>query len=39
MGAHMKTSDYKAAPFAFDKARPFAHPYYWAPFLIYGNWL
>jgi CHAT domain-containing protein/tetratricopeptide (TPR) repeat protein len=24
--------------FTPDKARPFAHPYYWAPFLIYGNW-
>jgi CHAT domain-containing protein len=24
--------------FAYDKTRPFAHPYYWAPFLIYGNW-
>jgi CHAT domain-containing protein/Tfp pilus assembly protein PilF len=24
--------------FVYDKTRPFAHPYYWAPFLIYGNW-
>ena len=21
-----------------DAKRPFAHPYYWAPFVLYGNW-
>ena len=21
-----------------DKSKPFAHPYYWSPFVLYGNW-
>ncbi|HMJ09680.1 MAG TPA: hypothetical protein VK468_11785, partial [Pyrinomonadaceae bacterium] len=21
-----------------DPKRPFAHPYYWAPFILIGNW-
>lgn len=25
-------------PFKADKKRPFAHPYYWAPFVLFGNW-
>jgi len=25
-------------PFKVDKERPFAHPYYWAPFVLFGNW-
>ena len=25
-------------PFVFDKAKPFAHPYYWSPFVLIGNW-
>lgn len=25
--------------FVKDNARPFAHPYYWAPFIMMGNWL
>jgi len=25
--------------FVVDPARPFAHPYYWAPFVLMGNWL
>jgi CHAT domain-containing protein len=28
-----------AAPFAFDEKKPFAHPFYWAPFFMMGNWL
>ena len=24
--------------FQFDPQRPFAHPYYWAPFILIGNW-
>ncbi len=24
--------------FAFDEAKPFAHPYYWSPFILIGNW-
>jgi CHAT domain-containing protein/Tfp pilus assembly protein PilF len=30
----------EAAPaFAPDPRAPFAHPYYWAPFILIGNWL
>jgi len=25
-------------PFKVDKKKPFAHPYYWAPFVLFGNW-
>ena len=28
-----------AATFTADPAAPFAHPYYWAPFILMGNWL
>jgi len=24
--------------FTKDKAKPYAHPYYWAPFILIGNW-
>jgi CHAT domain-containing protein len=24
--------------YAFDKNKPFAHPYYWSPFVLIGNW-
>jgi CHAT domain-containing protein/tetratricopeptide (TPR) repeat protein len=24
--------------FVFDPAKPFAHPYYWSPFVLIGNW-
>ena len=24
--------------FAFDKNKPFAHPYFWSPFVLIGNW-
>lgn len=24
--------------FAYDENRPFAHPYYWSPFVLIGNW-
>lgn len=24
--------------FSPNPAKPFAHPYYWAPFVLYGNW-
>jgi CHAT domain-containing protein/Tfp pilus assembly protein PilF len=27
-----------APPFKRDEAKPFAHPYYWAPFILIGNW-
>jgi CHAT domain-containing protein len=26
-------------PFATDPDAPYAHPYYWAPFILMGNWL
>jgi CHAT domain-containing protein len=25
--------------FKVDPKAPFAHPYYWAPFILMGNWL
>jgi len=25
--------------FELDANSPFAHPYYWAPFFLMGNWL
>jgi len=29
-----------AAPtYAANAAAPYAHPYYWAPFILMGNWL
>lgn len=27
------------APAPIDPARPYSHPYFWAPFLLMGNWL
>lgn len=24
--------------FAYDPKRPYAHPYYWSPFILIGNW-
>jgi CHAT domain-containing protein len=29
----------QAAPFKVDAKAPFAHPYFWAPFFLMGNWL
>ena len=38
--ATRKESAAKDEPaFATDGARPYAHPYYWAPFVVMGNWL
>ena len=25
-------------PFTRDPSKPFAHPHYWAPFVLIGNW-
>ena len=25
-------------PFKFDSQAPYAHPFYWAPFILIGNW-
>jgi CHAT domain-containing protein len=27
------------ATFTPDPSKPFAHPFYWAPFILMGNWL
>ncbi len=27
-----------AKPFILDPKRPFAHPFYWSPFILIGNW-
>ena len=29
----------EAARFSADPKAPYAHPYYWAPFFLMGNWL
>jgi CHAT domain-containing protein len=26
------------ANFAYDSKKPYAHPYYWSPFILIGNW-
>jgi CHAT domain-containing protein len=31
--------DGKPAPFVAPARAPYAHPYYWAPFILMGNWL
>jgi CHAT domain-containing protein len=28
-----------AAKFMLDRNAPYAHPFYWAPFFLMGNWL
>ncbi|MCB1024727.1 MAG: CHAT domain-containing protein [Acidobacteria bacterium] len=28
----------KKKDFVYDKERPFAHPYFWSPFVLIGNW-
>ena len=28
-----------APPYIADPAKPYAHPYFWAPFILMGNWL
>jgi CHAT domain-containing protein len=27
-----------ATAFKYDATKPYAHPYYWAPFVLIGNW-
>jgi CHAT domain-containing protein len=27
-----------AVRFRKDRRKPFSHPYYWSPFVLYGNW-
>jgi CHAT domain-containing protein/Flp pilus assembly protein TadD len=31
-------SEGDAPLFVRDERRPYAHPYYWSPFILYGNW-
>lgn len=30
--------DAQTPPWRPDPSRPFAHPFYWAPFVLFGNW-
>jgi CHAT domain-containing protein len=34
-----KTGESQRPSFVFDPKTPYAHPYYWAPFFLMGNWL
>ena len=34
-----KTPTGAAPAYAVDPKAPYAHPYYWAPFFLMGNWL
>jgi TonB family protein len=34
-----KESDPQSRPFESDPKSPYAHPYFWAPFFLMGNWL
>lgn len=38
-GATRSTGAGGSAAFTPDLARPYAHPYYWAPFILLGSWL
>jgi CHAT domain-containing protein len=40
-GGSSKDADGKqsAPSFTPDPSAPYAHPYYWAPFILMGNWL
>jgi CHAT domain-containing protein len=33
-----KPGEVKRPLFKLDPKAPFAHPYYWAPFILIGNW-
>lgn len=33
-----KAAKPNATAFVFDESKPFAHPYYWSPFVLIGNW-
>jgi CHAT domain-containing protein/tetratricopeptide (TPR) repeat protein len=34
----LSDSGAKQPPFKKDANAPFAHPYYWSPFILFGNW-
>jgi CHAT domain-containing protein len=38
LAARLKPRAPGAPAFAYDMKRPFAHPYYWSPFVLIGNW-
>jgi len=37
-GARSRQPCGQAPRFTDDPKRPYAHPYYWAPFILIGNW-
>jgi len=37
-GVFVSVSEKDTAIFKRDVNKPFAHPYYWAPFILIGNW-
>ncbi len=37
-GELMYISEKEAPYFKHDPRKPFAHPYFWSPFVLYGNW-
>ncbi len=36
--AKIKIDSTKLKPFKVSKTAPFAHPFYWSPFILIGNW-
>jgi CHAT domain-containing protein len=38
VGQSEKSKPSGQPPFKFDPRAPYAHPYYWAPFILIGNW-
>jgi CHAT domain-containing protein len=37
-GARGTSRDSGLQAFARDPQKPYAHPYFWAPFVLMGNW-
>lgn len=37
-GETLYVNDRDALPYMKNPAKPYAHPYYWAPFVLFGNW-
>ena len=38
IGANIKIDPDRLIPYKASSAAPFAHPFYWAPFVLIGNW-
>ena len=34
----LSDNKYKLTPYKKDEKKPFAHPFYWSPFILIGNW-